>query len=721
MQFQELNSDTRILIIRINHTNAGFFAYLSFVLNQILYCEEHNLLPVVYFGPWSVNGPNAYHDLERGDNMWDYYFHPVAGYTYSDIQLLIADPKHLITEKNLVHLHDDVLSYLHAGNPDSIYNYPYGYYADLEENLDNWYTRQRQKAQKLIEKYIEVRKELVAEVETFINQNFKGHQVLGVHIRGTDKERESKRIERIIPPQEYFSHIDAFISQFPDSKIFLATDQVQYVEQMQRKYPGRVLTQSTILSDSKVNSFQKADGNNYQKGKEVLFDCLILSRCHQLLKCTSAVSEYAHYFNADLTSLDLNELYGSSNTYQKIRSLLLVEPYIFIRDLAQIVRGSEKNKLTLFRHALIGYPLFRRLLDPLEASQFSGSLFWAPFFFLKKYAGLVLNKESIPFQRVKQLTSHGLKRKGAGYYLFSNAKGKKYLEIRADGNPQATFFTQFLTVLQQLHFAEANHLTPVVNLDHIYSYYYDANYGTNVWENYFEPIKAIASTELDKIDSQTITLIRPEEQLTFFPGEANLDFQNKKWWHNRQRAHGARLTADYILLRPEILEVIDDIYKTHWQGHTVLGIDLNRPEKHGPIEKGHMQFGRNVQPEEFFPFIDKFLSLNPGGKLFITTDQNQFMTTLIKQYGDQVIHTKNIGSGTETSALNSSGKGYNQGIDALINVLLLSKSDFLIKGCSNAGEVATYFNPKVPVIDLFYPQDIDDFEYFFSKPEPPFT
>lgn len=49
----------RVLIIRINHSYAGLFAYFIYALNQLRYCEKHRLLPVVFFGEDSADGPNA--------------------------------------------------------------------------------------------------------------------------------------------------------------------------------------------------------------------------------------------------------------------------------------------------------------------------------------------------------------------------------------------------------------------------------------------------------------------------------------------------------------------------------------------------------------------------------------------------------------------------------------------------------------------------------------
>lgn len=725
MQSLKLSSDSKILVIRINHSNKGFFAYLTFALNQILYAEKNNMVPVIYFGPWSVDGPNLFHDPERGDNMWDYFFEPVNGYTYGDILLLIKDPEHPLTEKNLVHLEDDMISYLHAGNPSSIYNYPYGFYNNLEEDANNWYARQREKAQRLIKQYIRVKKELVNEVEQYLTRHFNQRHILGVHIRGTDKgsNSEALHIAKIISPKKYYAHIDSYIQKHPDAKIFLATDQEQYVTQMRRRYPNRLLTQSTILSKSHVNAFQKNDGKNYQKGKEVLLDCLLLARCNYLLKCSSAVGEYAHYFNSDLFSLDLNELHGRPNTLRKLRTFLLADPYTYIRDFVRLAKDPDKSKSALFWHVLTDYPLVRRYFNSLESKLFTRSTFSRSLLLTKRYISFLRNKEEIPFRQVRQLAIYTRKRKGADYYSFSKAKGKKYLEIRTDGDPQAAFFAQFLYVLQQIRFAEVHQLIPIVNLDHAYNYYFDKGYGENVWENYFEPVSGISSSALDTFNNQTITFLRPEQQRLLFLGEGdeppvNYDDKTRRWWQN-QRSMGARLTAQYISLRPEIKNIVDDFYQSQLKGHTVLGLHLRGTDKSvrfdGKPFQGPDLFTRIIPPEEYFPFIDEFLSQNPEGKLFVATDQRQFMDTLVKRYSYKVINTGAIRSSNEKAVFSRSGSGYLRGVEVLKDSLLLSKCDFLIKCMSNVGEVAVYFNPNMPVIDVFYPHKVDDFNNFFVK------
>ena len=53
----------KFLVITINHSHAGFFAYVNFALNQLIYAERHGFRPVVYFGRHSGDGPNAFYSV----------------------------------------------------------------------------------------------------------------------------------------------------------------------------------------------------------------------------------------------------------------------------------------------------------------------------------------------------------------------------------------------------------------------------------------------------------------------------------------------------------------------------------------------------------------------------------------------------------------------------------------------------------------------------------
>ena len=66
----------------MNHGSAGFFAYMLFVVNQLLFAKRNGVPAFVDFGECTVNGHdhyasggrNLYYDAQHGPNMWNYFF-----------------------------------------------------------------------------------------------------------------------------------------------------------------------------------------------------------------------------------------------------------------------------------------------------------------------------------------------------------------------------------------------------------------------------------------------------------------------------------------------------------------------------------------------------------------------------------------------------------------------------------------------------------------------
>lgn len=191
----------------------------------------------------------------------------------------------------------------------------------------------------MVQKYIRVKPHVMSKVDNFFEREMKDQPVLGVQIRGTDKgfDPNGRRygfpdyLARIVPPEEYWPIADEFIASYPACKIFVATDQQQFVESFRERYPDRVLSYGDTRSTTTQNSMHVKDGRNYKKGEDVLIDCLLLSRTDFLLWCQSNVGEVATYFNPDLPVIDV----------QYSRSLQEVE--VRIRDKVQYRQGDTDD------------------------------------------------------------------------------------------------------------------------------------------------------------------------------------------------------------------------------------------------------------------------------------------------------------------------------------------------------------------------------------------
>jgi hypothetical protein len=143
---------------------------------------------------------------------------------------------------------------------------------------------------------------------------------IGVHVRfATAHGAEKPGTVRL---HDYFSEIDVLIKKLERMQrqyvIYLATDSNYVVEAFRKRYSRFLLYRDTIRSAyaeevhlisersdywlAHVQEFHdKKPG--YKGGKDVLLDCLILSRCDYLVHTTSNVSDFATFFNPTIQSI----------------------------------------------------------------------------------------------------------------------------------------------------------------------------------------------------------------------------------------------------------------------------------------------------------------------------------------------------------------------------------------------------------------------------------
>ncbi len=601
----------KVLVIRINHSYAGFFAYVTFAINQLLYAERMGYFPVVYFGPDSTDGPNAFHDPARGDNTWDYYFEPVAGLTYDDIRAMVADPEHPLDPDDLVFLTPEEAWYLHLEEPSSVYNYPYGYYQHKADFDREWYEVQRDRAHEVIERYVRVKPELLGEVDAFVEEHYR-RPVLGIHLRGTDKGTAgaTPHLMRVIPPSAYFEHVDRYTEEHGECPIFVATDQVQFLEQMRTRYGDRVLALDAIRTKGAFNTFQTPDEKNYVKGREVLLDCLLLSRTDHLLKCTSAVGEYATYFNRDLSDLDVNHIGKRTTVLDPVKVSFARARQLFRahwRNLRALRGASPKEYVRL----LVGFnPLTIFVWGTIETKRYSPSIFWRTLVSAKDTLWALSMRARLPLRYARQRSKVRKLRRGARHFDAADARFNRYLEVRSDASLGTGFFTQFLIVLNQLHFARAHRLEPVVNLDHAYHPHFDPARGGNVWENYFEPVTDTSLEDLRAVDPGSICLLDPSRQLSLTLGDSPAepaDPEEAEAWLRRLRLRGADLVERFVRVRPEVMSRVSD-FERGWGSATVLGTHLRGTDR-GVDWRGRRASESDrgwqiLEPPVYLPWVD---------------------------------------------------------------------------------------------------------------------
>lgn len=253
------------LIVRDNNYNHGLFSCFTTNIGLLdLYDKgECAGLEVNY------RNKGIYYEQKKGLNWWTYYFKPLKlGNTKNATKSILSSQGHV----------------------------------DLA--LKTLYDLPKERIHSLIKKYIKVRKPINKEINRFVKNNFGDSFIIGVHYRGTDKnvvEAPRLKYERLY---EAVVKLIGEVNQ-PNYRIFIATDEAQLIDYMKAQFPDRIVCLPAIRS-SDGNPLHYAADNKYRKGKEAVMDCLLLSRCHYLIRTSSNLSLCSTYFNPNIPVLLLN-------------------------------------------------------------------------------------------------------------------------------------------------------------------------------------------------------------------------------------------------------------------------------------------------------------------------------------------------------------------------------------------------------------------------------
>jgi hypothetical protein len=239
-------------------------------------------------------------------------------------------------------------------------------------------------------------------------------------------------------------------------------------------------------------------------------------------------------------------------------------------------------------------------------------------------------------------------------------------------------FSEFNSVIGALDFIEKNGVGMKVDFGKK-GYYYDVFKGPNWWEYYFEPINFGS-------DIGTIKKKFNAYQKVRFSLTAQFDMP-------RERAY--ELIQKYVKIKLCIQQKIDAFVARNFKDHYVIGVHYRGTDKwtEAPkvsYEEVHHVIASTIEDKQQIPI-----------KIFIATDDALFLAYIEQQFPHLVCSIDAIRSTNGQSVhIYEKVANYKKGEDALIDCVLLSKCDFLIKMASNLSDVSIQFNPDIPVIRL---------------------
>lgn len=239
--------------------DSGMFAMFAAVLGALDQYEKKQIEGM------TVNfNRGLYLDPSKGPNWWEYFFEPID-----------------LGNKNL------------PFSPTSMDQSTQLAYSGLSLN--------KMVAYNLIQKYIHIKPDVQSEINSFLRENYYGHYVIGVHHRGTDKSVEWPLVAFERTVQEIFQIMNKLTdAQRANARIYVATDDQFFLNYIVSLFPSQVIYNQFARSTdgTPLHIGNEYLQSNYEKGKEALIDCILLSQCQVLIRpASSCLSLASTFFN----------------------------------------------------------------------------------------------------------------------------------------------------------------------------------------------------------------------------------------------------------------------------------------------------------------------------------------------------------------------------------------------------------------------------------------
>ena len=231
--------------------------------------------------------------------------------------------------------------------------------------------------------------------------------------------------------------------------------------------------------------------------------------------------------------------------------------------------------------------------------------------------------------------------------------------------------------------------------------------GDGVWNHYFEPVSDFVPGDKSCENKPLVTMTL--KQVT--PGVHGFSGAPRAWryhylkdyitkphiplndWLAPQRHLGHNLTSRYIQFVPQMREKAENVNPNCSIENSCLGIHIRHSDKSA---------GRRIiETDDFLPYVKQFLAA--GGKwVYLATDSSNVIEHIKKKWpenvqrvirsmGDDIVRSSN------EEAVFDIGAHHRTNQEVLIEILALSKCQFMIHGLSAVTESSIWIN-----VDLHY-------------------
>ena len=251
----------------------------------------------------------------------------------------------------------------------------------------------------------------------------------------------------------------------------------------------------------------------------------------------------------------------------------------------------------------------------------------------------------------------------------------------------AGFFSMFLQALCVIRIARKNKQRVVFQFDQ--GPYFDPERQEKSWWSYYfeESNTAVWQSELDNASEQKVHEINSRNLLQWFSRLGS-----------RFERRAAQQLASEFILKKEVTEAVQAFKQTHFGQGFVIGLHYRGTDK----VQGRGIEAYRVDYHSIDEIINAISTLEIPFRLFVATDEEKFIQHLDTNDKIEIIYTDSLRSDHNWPVHLSEGQrsNYQLGIDALLDSVLLSQCDILLRTESNLSRASEFFNPTLESINL---------------------
>ncbi len=338
----------------------------------------------------------------------------------------------------------------------------------------------------------------------------------------------------------------------------------------------------------------------------------------------------------------------------------------------------------------------------------------------KLYAKLTLARQGWKTKN-KYFNQYKFKHLNLEYRSYGNKNPTKYFYI-IKRSPGAGFFSNLNFVIHHLLICDNLKMIPVVDMENFQTFYNCKNKirGTfNSWNYYFKPVSKYTLEEVYR-SKNVIICDNKTSQKGFSNKNFISEFKYLNGFEFLDRRH-KKIAKKYIKINKDIITEAENICKD-FKKKKVLGICFR-----GSDQKKSAYHPYTPTEKQMVYATDLLIKKYNFNKIYLCTEDMDYLNFYKKNYNNVLFNSNSIRTTDKKDLFDSKEKNhrYKIGRGNLVDMLVLSKTNFLLFASSNIPSAAIFFsNHKIPkaIIDNGMKGNIfiSQFSWYLKKSLPSF-